>query len=283
MAQFSTKLKEDINDKKMSQSLIIIKEQLIDKKWIILVLGAMIGGMSLLIVAIIGQMDIEAMMAGYPPELLGLFGADFSNPYGFLSMEVITVIWMFVGIYMIFSASLIIPQEIEEKTIELFLSKPITRKKFLGSKIVSTYMIITGIMVIGFLMTSGVIPLSPDFVEEGLYFDRLWGTCLVTILFVGVMAMFSLFCSTIFLHSKKAMVLGIVVVFAMFFINGFYSFLEELEFLQWFTIFRYYNSADYLINPELDVYIRDIIVLASLNAVFLIGSLVVFNLKDIPN
>jgi ABC-2 type transport system permease protein len=268
----------------MNQFLTILKEQLLDKKWIILSLGAMIGGMALLIVGMIGEMDLETMMAGYPPELMAIFGIEeFSNPYGFLSMEVFTVIWMLVGIYMIFSASLIIPQEIDEKTIELLLSKPITRTKFLGAKIVSIYMIITGILVIGFIMISGFLPLSPDFVEEGLYFDRLWASIIVHILFLGVMAMFTLFCSTIFLHSKKAMVLGIVVVFVMFFINGFYSYLEELEFLQWFTIFRYYNTSDYLINPELDAYIRDIIVLASANVVFVIGSLVVFNKKDIPN
>ena len=269
----------------MNQFLTILKEQLIDKKWIILSLGAMIGGMALLIVAMIGDIDLEAFaaMPAYQEILEFMGGADISNPYGFLSMEVFTIIWIFIGIYMIFSASLMIPQEIDDKTIELFLSKPITRTKFLGAKIVSIYMIISGILVIGFIMTSGFLPLSPDFLEEGLYFDRLWASIIVHILFLGVMSMFALFCSTIFLHSKKAMVLGIVVVFIMFFINGFYSYVEELEFLQWYTIFRYYNTADYLINPELEWYIRDIIVLASLNVVFMIGSLVVFNKKDIPN
>ena len=269
----------------MNQFLTILKEQLIDKKWIILSLGAMIGGMALLIVAMIGDIDLEAFaaMPAYQEILEFMGGADISNPYGFLSMEVFTVIWMLVGIYMIFYTSLMIPKEIDDKTIELILSKQITRTKFLGAKIVSIYMIITSILVIGFVMTSGFLPLSLDFVEEGLYFDRLWASIIVHILFLGVVAMFALFCSTIFLHSKKAMGLGIVVLFVMFFINGLYGFLEELEFLQWYTIFRYYNTADYLINPELDVYIRDILVLASLNVVFLIGSIVVFNKKDIPN
>jgi ABC-type transport system involved in multi-copper enzyme maturation permease subunit len=281
----ANKAKENLNNKKISQFLTIVKEQIIDKKWSILILGAMIGGMALLIVAMIGDMDLEifAEIEAYNEILEFMGGADISNPYGFLSMEVLTVIWMFVGIYMIFSASLIIPQEIDEKTIELFLSKPITRTKFLGAKILSNYMIITGILVIGFIMISGFLPLSPDFVEEGLYFDRLWATCIVEILFLGVMSMFSLFCSIIFLHSKKAMVLGIVVLFTMFFTNGFYSYVDELEFLQWFTIFRYFNTADYLLNPELVWYIRDIIVLASGNVVFVVGSLVVFNKKDIPN
>ena len=228
-------------------------------------------------------MDLEAMMGGFPPELMAIFGADFSNPYGFLSMEVFTVIWMFAGIYLIFFASLTVPQEIDEKTIELFLSKPITRTKFLSAKIISIYVIIASLLVIGFLMTSGFLPLSPDFVEEGLYFDRLWAACFAVALFLGLISMFTLFCSIFFLHSKKALVLGVVVLFTMFFIDGFYGFLPELEFLQWYTIFSYYDPTAYLVVFDIVIYIRDLIVLASLNVVFIIGSLVVFNKKDIPN
>jgi hypothetical protein len=78
-------------------------------------------------------------------------------------------------------------------------------------------------------MTSGFLSLSPDFVEEGLYFDRLWATYIATILFLGLISMFTLFCSIVFLNSKKTMVLGIVVVFGMFFVNGLHGYLEELE------------------------------------------------------
>ena len=279
-----TKVKEYLDDKKMSQFLTIVKEQIVDKKWITLLMGGMIGGMAFLIIAMIGEMDFETMMAGYPPELMAIFGLDdFSNPYSFLSIEVFTIIWMLVGIYLITFTSLIVPQEIDEKTMELLLSKPITRTKFLSAKIVSIYVIIAILLAIGFLMTSGFLPLSPDFVEEGLYFDRLWAAYVAVVLFLGLISMFTLFCSTIFLHSKKAMVLGIVVLFVMFFIDGFYGYLEELENLKWFTIFYYYDPTAYLVDPELVWYIRDLIVLASLNVVFMIGSLVVFNKKDIPN
>ncbi|MHA1479408.1 MAG: ABC transporter permease [Promethearchaeota archaeon] len=282
--KMANKAKDNLYDKKKSQFLTIVKEQIFDKKWIILLMGAMIGGMSLLIIAMIGEMDLEAMMAGYPLELMAIFGVDdFSNPYGFLSMEVFTVIWMLVGIYLITFTSLIVTQEIDEKTIELLLSKPITRKKFLSAKIVSIYVIITSLLAIGFLMTSGFLPLSPDFVEKGLYFDRLWAAYIAVVLFLGLISMFTLFCSIIFLHSKKAMVLGIVVLFVMFFIDGFYGYLEELENLKWFTIFHYYDPTAYLVDPDLAYYIRDLIVIGSLNVVFLIGSIIVFNKKDIPN
>lgn len=279
-----TKVKEYPDDKKMSQFLTIVKEQIVDKKWITLLMGGMIGGMAFVVIAMIGEMDFEAMMAGFPPELMAIFGLDdFSNPYSLLSIEVFTTIWMLVGIYLITFTSLIVPQEIDEKTMELLLSKPITRTKFLSAKIVSIYVIIAILLAIGFLMTSGFLPLSPDFVEEGLYFDRLWAAYVAVVLFLGLISMFTLFCSTIFLHSKKAMVLGIVVLFVMFFIDGFYGYLEELENLKWFTIFYYYDPTAYLVDPELVWYIRDLIVLASLNVVFMIGSLVVFNKKDIPN
>lgn len=90
-----------------------------------------------------------------------------TNPYGFLTVEVLGSLWLYAGIYLVFSASLLLSQDIEEKTIELFLSKPITRTKFLGSKIVSLYMLITIMIALAFLILSGGIVTSQMFIDEG--------------------------------------------------------------------------------------------------------------------
>ncbi|MBA7580790.1 hypothetical protein ES708_22684 [subsurface metagenome] len=272
----------------MSQFLTIVKEYLKDKKWATILLGGIIGLFGLFTTYILNEFDLEAMeslMAMFPEDLFDFFGGlvAMTNPYGFLTLEVLGFIWLYAGIYLVFSASSLLSQEIEEKTIELSLSKPITRTKFLGSKIVSLYMFITIMMALAFLILSGGIATSQMFIDEGLYWDRVWGTYVIVVLFLSALSMIAFFGSTIFLNSKKAMVIGIIALFSMFFIDGFYSYMEAIENLKYFTVFFYYNPIDYLVHADIDLYIRDIIVLTSINAALVIGSLIVFNKKDIPN
>ncbi len=272
----------------MGQLLTIVKEYLKDKKWATILLGGITGLFGLFTIYIFNDLDLEAMdsiIAMFPEGMLDFFGGldAMTNPYGFLTMEVLSFIWLWAGIYLIFSASSLLSQDIEEKTIELSLSKPITRTKYLGSKIVSLYVIITIMMALTFLIISGTIATSQIFIDEGLYWDRVGGTYVIVVLFLSALSMIAFFSSTIFLNTKKAMVIGIVALFLMFFIDGFYSYMEEIENLKYFTVFFYYNPIDYLVYADIDLFIRDIIVLASINAALVIGSLIVFNKKDIPN
>lgn len=272
----------------MGQFLTIVKEYLKDKKWATIFLGGITGLFGVFTIYIFSDLDLEALgsiIAMFPEGIFDFFGGldALTNPYGFLTMEVLGFLWLYAGIYLIFSASSLLSQDIEEKTIELFLSKPITRTKFLCSKIVSLYMLITIMIALAFLILSGGIATSQMFIDEGLYWDRVWGTYVISVLFLTALSMIAFFSSTIFLHSKKAMVIGIVALFLMFFIDGFYSYMEEIENLKYFTVFFYYNPLDYLVHMDIDLFIRDIIVLASINAALVIGSLIVFNKKDIPN
>ncbi len=272
----------------MGQLLTIVKEYLKDKKWATILLGGITGLLGVFTTYILNEFDLEAMasiIALLPEGMLDFFGGmvAMTNPYGFLTVEVLGFLWLYAGIYLVFSASSLLSQDIEEKTIELSLSKPITRTKFLGSKIVSLYMLITIMMTLAFLILSGGIATSQMFIAEGLYWDRVWGTYVMVVLFLSALSMIAFFGSTIFLNSKKAMVIGIVAIFLMFFIDGFYSYMEEIENLKYFTVFFYYNPLDYLVHADIDLFIRDIIVLASINAALVIGSLIVFNKKDIPN
>jgi len=272
----------------MGQMLIIVKEYLNDKKWVIILIGGMVGLFGLLIIYMLGSMDLEAlelMMDYMPEEMMEFFGGaeSLTNPYGFLNIEVLSFIWLYAGIYLLFSASSLLAGEVENKTIELSLSKPITRTKFLGIKILSLYLVITLMMIFAFLIISAGIVNSQAFIDEGFYWDRVWGTCVVVVLFLGALSMIALFASTVFLNSKKAVLIGIVALFVMFFINGFYTYLEEIEDWKYFTVFFYYNPIEYLVNADMEIFIRDIIVLVSINVALVIGSIVVFNIKDIPN
>ena len=272
----------------MKQFVMSVKEYLLTKKYILLILGGMIGLLSYLIIFMIEDMgfeELQEIIAGFPEEMIAFFGDTeiFTSPYGFWCLEMLSFIWLYAGIYIVYMASGLLSQEVEDKTIDLSLSKPITRNKFLGSKITFLYIFIVATMGIFFLITMGGMAFSSIFSEEGLFFDRLWLTYLIVILFLGALAMVAKLFSTIFLATRKSMALGVVILFLMFFLGEFYIYMDEsIQGVKYISVFYYFNPAEYLVHSDFPLYIRDLIVLGSINVGLIAASLLVFNKKDIP-
>jgi len=268
-----------------------VKELILEKKFMILILGSVIGLLSYFIIAILEDLDLQSIddllsMLGGLEGLLDFFGgiAVMSNPYGFWSLEILSFIWLYAGIYLIFMASSLLSQEVENKTIDLSLSKPISRYNFLGSKITFLYVSIMTIVGIFFLISLGSMAGSAKFRAEGIFIERLFATYISVVLFLGALAMVAKFSSTIFLSTKKSVAVGVMVLFIMFFLGEFYIYMDEaIQGIKYISIFYYYNPIDYLIHADLDLFTRDIIVLGIINGVLITGSLLVFSKKDIPN
>lgn len=273
----------------MKRFFSTLKESLLEKKFILLILGGIIGLLSYLVVNMIEAMDLDSMnefVNLLPEGMLDIFG-DISlvtNPYGFWSLELMSFIWIYVGIIILYMASALVSQDVENKTIDLSLSKPITRNNYLGSKIAFLYVFIMATLGIVFLVTMGSMAASPTFRAEGLYFDRLWVTYFTVVLFLAALAMVATFFSTIFLSTRKSMALGVMVLFLMFFLGEFYIYMDEsIQGIKFISIFYYFNPLDYMVYADFSIFIRDIIILAGVNTVLIVASLFVFNKKDIPN
>ena len=272
----------------MKRFLLMLKESLLEKKFVILILGGVIGLLSYFVVYILEDLDLaalEGVMAMWPEEMLEFFGdvEAFTNPYGFWVLELLTFMWLYAGVYIVYMASNLLTQEVEAKTIELSLSKPVTRYNFLGSKITFLYIFIIAALGMVFLITMGIMTSSSVFQDEGFLFDRLWLTYIITVLYLGALAMFAKFFSTIFLSSRKAMALGIFMLFIMFFLGEFYIYMDEaVQDMKYASVFYYFNPLDYIVHGDIELFARDIIVLGSINAALVVGSLMIFNKKDIP-
>jgi len=268
-----------------------VKELILEKKFMILILGGVIGLLSFFIIGMLEDLDLQSLdellsMMGGMEELLNFFGgvAVMSNPYGFWSLEILGFIWLYAGIYLIFMGSSLLSQEVENKTIDLSLSKPISRYNFLGSKITFLYVSIMTIVGIFFLISLGSMAGSATFRAEGIFIERLFATYFSVVLFLGALAMVAKFSSTIFLSTKKSVAVGVMVLFIMFFLGEFYVYMDEaIQGIKYVSIFYYYNPIDYLINADSALFTRDIIVLGVINGVLIAGSLFVFSKKDIPN
>ena len=273
----------------MKRFFSTVKELILEKKFGILILGGVLGLFSFAIIALLEDLDlqiIDAVIGAFPPELLDFFGGigALSSPYGFWALELLTFIWLYAGIYIVFMASSLLSHEVENKTIDLSLSKPISRYNFLGSKITFLYVFIMTALGIFFLITLGSMASSLKYRTEGLYFDRLLATYFSVVLFLGALAMVAKFFSTVLLSTKKAMGLGVMVIFIMFFLGEFYIYMDEsIQGIKYISIFYYFNPVEYIVNADTVIFTRDIVVLGSINGVLILGSLFIFNRKDIPN
>lgn len=271
----------------MNRFAHLVKEYLFDKKWIILAFGGLIGLMGFGITAVLGTMDmaqIQSILAGFPEGFLDFFGdsiAAMTTPYGFLSLEFFSFMWLYAGIFIMYLGSNVLSQEVEDSTIELALSKPISRSEFLGTKIVYFYLLIAGIMGVVFLILTGAVLSSSIFITEGMFLERLWSFYIIMVLFLGVLAIIPICFSTIFLNTKKAMAFATIVLFVMYFMGIFYQYVEAIDVIKYFTVFFYYNPTQYLVDGNFIVFYRDLIVLASINVILIIVSIAIFKKKDI--
>ncbi len=275
----------------MKRFFSTVKELILEKKFMIPIYGGVVGLFSFFIIAILEDLDLQSLddiltsLGGFE-ELLDFFGglAVMSNPYGFWSLEILSFIWLYAGIYTVFMASSLLSHEVENKTIDLSLSKPISRYNFLGGKIAFLYVFTMTVIGILFLISLGSMAGSSQFRTEGIYIDRLVVTYFSVVLFLGALAMVAIFFSTIFLSTKKSATLGVLVLMIMFFLGEFYIYMDEaIQGIRYLSIFNYYNPVDYLVNANFDLFTTDIIVLGVINGVLIAGSLFVFSKKDIPN
>ncbi len=219
-----------------------------------------------------------------PEFMLYMVGGSFdlSTIGGFLNIYVFVFSWMWYGIYLMLRASRDIPDEIENKTIDIILSKPITRTQYIiGKKIQQILMILiiviigAGFILLGILISgSGVLN---DLSEWSLFLAFL-------ILFLTLIAYESLafMMSTIF-DSKKSMAVSFGIFMLFYFIGTFWKMMpEDIHWIRYFSIFNYIDVADLLMNNDTTNIFLNICVLITYSTTLTITANYIFNKKDIP-
>ena len=273
----------------MLKALSIIKEHFHEKKWSFLAFGGLVGLLGIVVIGLMEQIDLSGLAAVIeilPEGMLDFIGGivALSTPYGFLGIEIFSFLWMYLGIFLVYMASsTALPVEVENQTIDLILSKPISRSSYLAGKIGFLYLYIAGLMGIVIMFVGVGMAISQTFIDFGLYWDRLLVTYVITVLHLGTMVMTAILFATIFLNTKKTMGAAIMIMFVMFFIGSFWQYLPEAQqFIKYATTWFYYNTTDLFGLGIFDNLLRDILVLGGVNVGLVIASLLVFRRRDIP-
>lgn len=274
---------------RMWKPFAITKEDLLDKKLSILGIGVLIGLMGFYVIFLFSSLDFTQMKAyieSLPEAMWALLGGelDLTNPYSLTNAYFYSFMWLYLGIYIIYIASNLIPQEVENHTIDLTLSKPITRIKYLVGKTLFVYTFIATLVAITTIFVVLAMISSPMFLEYGLYWDRILAVFFMVTLHLGTMAMTAVFFSTIFLDTKKTTAAAVIVMFIMFFIGDFSPLMNPTvsEVVQYASTWFYYNPAQFFGAGNYTTLPLNILVLAAINLALIAASLIVFRKRDIP-
>ena len=238
-----------------------------------------------IIVEVLDLSDIMDFLAAIPQleELLEAFG-DMTSPYGLLNAEVFAFLWVFVGFFFVYIASsTVLPGEVEDKTIDLTLSKPISRSSYLLGKITFLYIFIISVQAIVFALIGLGMATSQPFIDVGLHWDRLLATYIISIVHSGTLVMTALLFATITLSSKKTMGAALAIMFVMFFLGTFWGFFpDDLQVIRYITTWFYLNTQDLFVQGIFDNLLRDVLVLIGVNVSLIVSSLLIFRRRDIP-
>jgi len=211
----------------------------------LMLLGLLLVSMYDMIIADSG-IDFNQYMEMLPPEMMALFGgtADFSTPAGFLSMEYFSYLPLMLGFVIIAQAGKLFVGLEEDGLLDLYLAYPVRRLNFFVGRVFAEFISLVLLLMMAYLGTA--IPLEGSSMEIG--YVELIGPFLslfaMLFCFFGISVLLSLL-----LPSRSIGVTGAnLFLILSFFINGFSSINENLEFLAKFSPFHYYQMAYSLVD-----------------------------------
>lgn len=172
---------------------------------------------------------LEQLVQVYPKELLVFFGGDtvwesIFTPEGFLHVELFSYLPLVLGIFALLMGSGLLSGDEERGLLDLFLSLPISRTRFLLARVVA-FLVATGVILVLVWAGLAIGQVASDFplsaFRLALPLVDLFGVLVV----VGGLA-FAL--SQILPNRRSAAMLTGLILLASFFLNGLSELNEDL-------------------------------------------------------
>ena len=222
---------------------------------------------------------INDLLSAYPKELLSAFHMDeldFGDVFGFYSVEGYLFVTLFGSIYAILLSSGILSKEVGDKTIEFLLSKPITRREIITSKLLT---FITNIAILDIFLGLGLLFSVLIFNDNEFSYKILFLLSFAPFVLHFTFGTIGLFISIFMKKSRQILSVSLGLVLTMYFFSIIANISDKLEFLKYFTPFEYISAADILKNESLSGLYMSILVIVNILAISF--TYVIYEKKDI--
>jgi len=226
------------------------------------------------------KMDLESLYSQYPEEFLKFFGSEqmesMSKIEGFLSLEFLSLFFiLIVGFYVASSAGSTIAGAIEKRIMDFQLTQPISRTKLVISE---TILGLFNSFFLTVLTSLSIFGLSK------IYNVEISAKGLIAFIVIAALLLWAFYGIALFLSSLLRTKI-IVAASTIFILMGFYIFssmtriVEKLADYDKYSIFYLYDPEKLLTTGNINI--NHALILFGIFTAGLVGSIVVFNKKDI--
>lgn len=237
-----------------------------------------------LLAALFPEMDLknaELISSSWPEIMKNLFGDPlyaFTNINGWLYLEVFhTTFWIFFGVLSSLLASTIIAEEIENKSIDILLSYPISRIELIISRTIGLTILLFGSILLTILGTiSGIIVAN-----QNVDISKVLFVFLIGFLLILNFSSITLFISIILPNKILSIIIALGIFSGMFLYKELLikivPFLSKFSFV---SLFHYYKSENILLHNSFSII--NLVILSGIFLFFISLSVLIFKKRDIP-
>ncbi len=197
---------------------------------------------------------------------------------GFVALEYFGWSWMLTGLFVAYLSVSVIASDFENKRMDVMLSAPISRRRYLLEKFTAMSAIALFIVLVeiaGLIWGLASINALDEFSANAALLSLIG--CLP---FLMVIAAVGVLTAVFSQKVRTGMGVTFAFVFAEFFLYTFGSFSKNLEWMKSISIFKYWDYFSVIIDDLFKA--GDFILLTMLAIVVLIIGMWVFEKKDIP-
>ena len=220
--------------------------------------------------AIMGSAVFSAMLGGHL--------AQSFNFSALLAVEVFSSIYgLLFGGFMAWIGGAALPVTIEDGTLDLVLSRPISRTRYY---LESWFAVLIGAVIISLMLAFGVWIDTFIVSNSGVDWPWMWLTLGVQWCFLFVAAGLGMLFGSFMNASRAAGGIAVGIVVLGYLLNTFGGLADQLQWMVKISPFRYAPAIDPLINHQLTWWYP--CVLLAVGLVCGIAGLVIFNKRDLP-
>jgi len=208
----------------------------------LLVVGGM-GKYSAALGAGIGSMnELISQMPKSVQNLVGVGVFDLSKAIDYFGLLFLYIALM-ATVHAIMLGTGIISKEERDKTVEFLMVKPISRQKIITSKLFSALTMLILFNIVTYL--SGILILSKY--SKGIPFITGLSKLMLAMLAMQILfAAFGAFMAAVINKPKLSAAVGTSVLLAMFMLSIMIDITGRLDYLRYFTVFKYFDAKDIL-------------------------------------
>jgi ABC-2 type transport system permease protein len=197
---------------------------------------------------------------------------------GFITLEFFSLWWMLAGLFVAYLSVSVIASDSENKRMDVMLSTPISRRRYLLEKFSAMSSIALFSVLVAIAGLAGGLT-DIDALDQ-ISAETIFLSLLGSLPFLMVIAAVGMLTAVFFQKVRVGMGITFAFVFAEFFLYTFGSFSKSLEWMKTISIFNYWDYSSVIIDDLFKA--GDFILLTILAIVLLIIGIWVFEKKDIP-